>query len=84
MDKFLAESKCSMADGATALFWTDNWLDNSSEVLATKFARLFSFAHDKLISFKEVCDTTELTTLFQLPLSEQAFSELHSLQSLIA
>src|SRR3954463_6233076 len=83
MDKFLAVSKCSLADGATALFWTDYWLDNSSEVLATKFARLFSFTHDKLISFKEVCAINELTTMFQLPLSEQAFSELNSLQSLI-
>ena len=83
MDKFLAVSKCTMADGATALFWTDSWLDNSSDVLAIKFARLFSFAHDKLISIKEVCDTRELITLFQLPLSERAFTELHSLQSLM-
>src|SRR3954469_15827567 len=83
MDKFLAVSKCSLADGATALFWTNRWLDNSSDVLAIKFARLFSFADDKLISIKEVCDTRELNTLFQLPLSEQAFTELHSLQSLM-
>src|SRR4051812_16157132 len=36
MDKFIAVSKCNMADGATALFWIDSWLDNSLEVLAIK------------------------------------------------
>ena len=44
--------------------------------LANKFARLLSYAKDPLISVQEVLGTSELTDLFNLPLSAQAYEEL--------
>ena len=42
------------------------------------------FVKDPLLSVKEVFATQDLTTLFQLPLSERAHSEFMSLQLLMS
>jgi hypothetical protein len=48
-----------------------------------KFPRLFSFAKDKLISVKKILNTTQMESLFHLPLPEQAWQEYQALQVII-
>jgi len=84
MDKFRMVCTVHVHRGDTVLFWSDSWsLGDSSIPLDQRFARLFSFVIDPLISAAEVFDMSELTPLFHLPLSERAFGELQSLQSLL-
>src|SRR4051812_10496430 len=64
-------------------FWLDNWRDNQQQLLANNFARLFSFATNTLISVHGVLQTDDLLTLFHLPLSTEAFGELHLLSQIV-
>ena len=80
MDKFRMVSKVQVLAGDTALFWGDDWnLNHYAGPLDQVFQRLFSFVKDPLLSVKEVFATQDITTLFHLPLSERAHSELLSL-----
>ena len=71
-------ARCQLGDGSTVLFWEDLW---NSEVLSLKFPSLFSFVKNQRISIKEVMETEDLDSLVFLPLSEQAYSQLHTLQT---
>jgi len=79
MDSFVAVSKIQIGPGDSVLLWQDQWIEQMNRPLANKFARLFSYAKDPLISVQEVLGTTELTELFNLPLSAQAYEELMEL-----
>lgn len=68
---------CKLGDGSTVLFWDDLW---SSNVVADLFPRLFSFASNTQVSVRDVINAEDLETLFSLPLSQEAFSELQQLQ----
>lgn len=48
-----------------------------------RFGRLF-FAIDQIALAKELLDVDNVTDLFYLPLSEQAFAELHVLKDLMS
>lgn len=64
----------------TALFWSDNW---TSDLLMIKFPRIHSFGIDKLALVKDILDMDDPIDVFRLPLSTQAFEELHEYNHLI-
>jgi hypothetical protein len=59
------------------LFWEDLWFP---EILSLKYPCLFTFVRNRRISVKEVMEVDDLDTLFNLPLSEQAYTQLQDLQ----
>ena len=83
MDSFEAVSQIKLGVGYSVLLWNDFWINHTNATLAQKFQRLFSFAKDPLISIKEDRAVDELTDLFNLPLSAQAFQELSELQQIL-
>jgi hypothetical protein len=79
-DTYRGIAKCSIGDGSTVLFWSDIWNDL---LLQDKFPRLFSFAKDKLISVATFFNTTQMSELFHIPLSFEAWQEYQALQIII-
>jgi hypothetical protein len=77
---FRGIARCTIGDGTTLTFWEDLWTD---EILAHHFPRLYSFARNSSISVNEVLSAEDLDSLFWLPLSEEAFDELQSLQDVL-
>ncbi|WVZ76610.1 hypothetical protein U9M48_024573 [Paspalum notatum var. saurae] len=75
---YLDVATCKVGNGSSVLFWTDNWL---GKALATRFPSLTSFVDDLKMSVKEVQEAVDLASIFILPLSEQAHSELQMLIS---
>jgi hypothetical protein len=64
----------------TFLFWLDKWLFNGSITPITeRFPRLHSFVIDPKLTVEEVYDYHDLTELFHLPLSMQAYQEMQKL-----
>jgi hypothetical protein len=70
-------AKCIIGDGSKVCFWDDLW---TYSVLYLQYPRLASFARDIGIFVLEVMQAEDLDSLFLLPLSQQAFDELDSLQ----
>ena len=83
MDSFVAVSKIQIGPVDSVLLWHDFWMDHMNRSLAHKFARLLSYAKDTLISVQEVLATFDLTNLFNLPLSAQAYEELMELSLIL-
>jgi hypothetical protein len=48
-----------------------------------RFPRLYSYALDENIAATQVLSVADITSLFHLPLSRQAFQELGSMQQLL-
>lgn len=69
LDKFKGMARVNLGDGQSCHFWDDLWSD---EILAQKFPELHSFAKKK-ISTAAGLAAAPLHSLFQLPLSQQAF-----------
>jgi hypothetical protein len=70
----------NIQDGRTCLFWEDLW---KGIVPKLSFPELYSFSKKKKITFAEVKLTPDLYSLFHLPLSVEAFSQLGQLQSIL-
>ena len=68
---------CTVGDGSFVSFWDDLW---SGEILSTKYPWLFSFALNPDVSVNQVMLSDDLDTIFNLPISEPAFTELLDLQ----
>ena len=68
---------CTLGDGSTVTFWDDLWSDG---IMSVQYPRLHSFAMDPNISVKKIMQTDDLSMLFHLPLSPQAFQELVTMQ----
>jgi len=81
---FRGVAACSPGNGASALFWKDNW---SSNLLAEQFPRLFSFALDSDVSLQSLlhCENIEhLAEHFAIPISEQAYQELTQVAEILS
>jgi len=74
-------AKCSLGNGSTVLFWDDLWC---SVVLAQAFPNLFQAATNNLGSVLDILNALDLASVFNLPLSHQAYDELHELQNLLS
>jgi hypothetical protein len=66
--------------GETILFWKDLW---NGQLLQNQFPHLFSFSTNKGITLQSVLNQETLQDIFQLPLSEEAFSEFCDLENLL-
>ena len=58
-------------------------MEHSNTPLENTCGRLMSYAKDSLLSDQEALNTTELTDLFNLPLSAQAYDELMLLDDIL-
>jgi hypothetical protein len=73
-------SICTLGDGSMVLFWDDNW---SGITLAENYSELLQFARNNQSSVRNVLDAQDLEYLFMLPLTENAYEELTSLQTFL-
>jgi len=79
-DKFRGIATCTVGNGSTVLFWLYVW---NGFFLQEKLPRLFTFAKNQKISVAAFLSTPDMSTLFHLPLSEQAYQEFQELQEII-
>jgi len=79
-DKFRGIATCTVGNGSTVLFWLDVW---NGFFLQEKLPRLFTFAKNQKIPVAAFLSTPDMSTLFHLPLSEQAYQEFQELQEII-
>jgi hypothetical protein len=79
-DKYRNICSVKIGCGDSALFWSDNW---SGKILQDEFPRLYSFAVMVNNSVQDVILVEDRTSLFQLPLSPQAFIEFQNLQLIL-
>ena len=84
MDNFREVTWVQVNQGDTVLFWQDKWhIGNSVVPLRERFSRLFSYVKDPWTLVKDGLNCNDLSTWFNLPLSEQAYGELSSLETLL-
>jgi hypothetical protein len=75
---YRALPSCAIGNGETVLFWKDSWHVNG--LLCDQFPRLFSFSLNEDATVAELAHSPDLSSNFLLPLSVQAFEELHQIQ----
>jgi retron-type reverse transcriptase len=73
--KFREIAKCIPANGLTISIWFDEYED---QPLNLKYPQLHQFVTDKKISVSKALLTSDLLSLFNLPLSREAFNEYQS------
>jgi hypothetical protein len=77
MDSYMQVASVLPKKGDTFMFSLDKWLFNgSTEILAERYPKLHSYAMDNKLTAAAVFSCEQMTDLFQLPLSVQAFEEL--------
>jgi ubiquinone/menaquinone biosynthesis C-methylase UbiE len=85
VDNFKGVSSVKPRRGDSFLFWLDRWhIDGSSTPLCERFPRLYSFVLCDKMSAAMVYEVEDISTLFYLPLSAQAFEELNQLQRMMS
>ena len=79
-DSYRAISTATVNQGDSILFWSDSWiLHNSNRPLRDRLPHLFSFVKDDKISAMDFLDSEDVTSMFHLPISSAAASELDHL-----
>jgi hypothetical protein len=63
--------------GETIMLWKDLW---NGHLMQYQFPHLFSFSINKDITLHSVLNQETLQDIFQLPLSEEAYSEVCNLE----
>ena len=81
MDIFRGITICIPRAGATVLFWKDLWQGDT--VLSNSHNHLFSYAQYEDISLPQFHSSPDLATLFHLPLSFEARSELDDIMPIV-
>jgi hypothetical protein len=77
VDKYRAVCTATAVAGDSILFWNDKW---NGILFSEKYPRLHSFALDTLLSVKELIQCQDRTSLFYLPLSQQAYEEFNNMK----
>jgi hypothetical protein len=67
-------TRCIIGSGNSVLFWKDLW--HTDGLLCDQFPRLYSFALDEDVTVADMARAPDLSLMFVLPLSAQAFQEL--------
>jgi hypothetical protein len=84
VENFRGVSMVKHGKGNTFLFWSDNWqISGSDRPLNARFPRLFSFVRNENVSTEFAFGQEDLSSMFHLPLSHAAFTELGQLQQLM-
>ena len=76
LDSYKGMAMVTIRDGVSCLFWDDMWLHR---IPRQAFPELFSFARNPHISVSSVLDAGGPASLFHLPISQEAFQQLHQL-----
>jgi hypothetical protein len=66
-----------ISNGQTCLLWVDIW---NGQIRKLQFPELYSYAKNKSISLSKAHGTATFHDLFSLPLSVEAYNQLHELQ----
>lgn len=74
---YRARTRSFIGNGLSTSLWDDNW---TREVLSLKYPNMASFISAPSLSVKEVFEAPDLSSLFNLPLSSEALSELEDMQ----
>jgi hypothetical protein len=74
---FKGISHIQLGAGDTIIFWSDLW---NGRILQQSYPELFSFATNKSITAREVIESGGLESIFQLPLSEEAYEQFCELE----
>jgi len=80
LTQFKGFARITARDGSTCLFWEDNWYNNP---LSAQFPQAYSFARNKSITLQAAQASEQLTNIFSLPLSQQAFQQMQSIQQIL-
>jgi hypothetical protein len=84
VDNFRGVESVTHGRGDTYLFWLDQWdINGFKQPFCKRYPRLYSFVLDDSLSVAQVYNVEDLTSLFYLPLSTQAFTEMEHLQEVI-
>lgn len=78
--KFKGMASVMVGDGKSCLFWEDMWGD---EVISQKFPELHSFARNKNVTHATAQSHQPFHSMFHLPLSQQAYSQMIALQDIM-
>jgi hypothetical protein len=70
---------CKIGKGDTALFWKDEW---NHGVMQDLYPCLFSFVQNEDISVKDFCSANDISDIFHLPVSPEAFQQFQQVQHL--
>jgi len=84
LTSFKGMASAIIKDGSTCFFWTDVW---NGRLLSSQYPELYSFAKDHKLSvqsFITLVHLTNLSDLFHLPLSSQAYSQFQQPETIIA
>lgn len=84
-DNYRAVATVIVNSRDSVLLWSDGWhLDGSTRPLRDRLPHLFSYAIDDKISVSDFLSTPDIASLFNLPISQVAATELLCLQDWIA
>ncbi|TVU07261.1 hypothetical protein EJB05_47309, partial [Eragrostis curvula] len=78
-DHYRGIATCRVGDGKTVMLWNDLW---NGHLLKDEFPRLYSFAKNVKISVADYVGNQSIHDQFHLPLSQEAFQELQSLNTI--
>jgi hypothetical protein len=78
--KFREIAKCIPANGLTISLWNDEYED---QPLNLKYPQLHQFTNAKKISVSKALLSSDLLSLFNLPLSREAFNECQSFSEIL-
>jgi hypothetical protein len=70
LTSFKGMASASVLGGSSCLFWLDTW---NNRLLSLQFLELFSFVRNTKLSVQSILAEEDLSDLFHLPLSEEAF-----------
>jgi hypothetical protein len=77
---FRGIASCQVNNGNMVLFWKDDW---NNTILQDKFPCLYSYAKEEDISVADICYSNNISEIFHLPLSPEAFSQYQEVQVII-
>jgi hypothetical protein len=80
LDNFKGMSSVLARDGTSCNLWEDCW---HGQPLQLQFPQLHSFAKKPGIALSSALNSSDVSDLFHLPLSDEAFAQFHSLQLLL-
>jgi hypothetical protein len=84
VDNFRGVAEISIGNGNSFMFWADNWKVNGGiRPIKDRFPMIYSFVLDGNMFAAKFYGQENLTDLFHLPLSVQAYAELNEIQSLL-
>ena len=80
LDKFKGMASVPVADGSSCLLWDDCW---QGQPLKLTFPEIYSFVKKPDISLKAAVAVTAASSLFNLPLTVEAFDQFQQIEHLL-